>query len=172
MRRGRLIAVEGTDPGVLAAAQRMAREIAGAGISRYDASGVFFDLGSAPATLPKPSSRILLTLYAADLAFRLRWEIEPALDEGRAVIAAPYVHTAIALGRAAGLPLGWLRELFRFAPRAAKTYRAAPGGEAKSGLLHLFRSRAADGDAASLAAEFDEYFDALERRRACRAITL
>ena len=33
-------------------------------------------------TRASPSSRTLLLLYAADLAFRLRWEIGPALDEG------------------------------------------------------------------------------------------
>jgi hypothetical protein len=66
-----------------------------------------------------PSARTLLLLYAADLAFRLRWEIRPALAEGRVVVAAPYVDTAVALGRAAGLPSGWLTNLFGFAPPAA-----------------------------------------------------
>jgi hypothetical protein len=56
-------------------------------------------------------------LYAADLAFRLRWQIRPALAEGRTVVAAPYVQTAIAFGRAAGLRAEWLTALFRFAPR-------------------------------------------------------
>ena len=56
-----------------------------------------------PTTTPgAPSARTLLLLYAADLAFRLRWQIRPALAEGRTVVAAPYVDTAVAFGRAAG----------------------------------------------------------------------
>jgi len=61
-----------------------------------------------------------LLLYAADLAFRLRWQVRPALAEGRTVVVAPYVQTAIAFGRAAGLPAAWLDNLFRFAPRASE----------------------------------------------------
>ena len=52
------------------------------------------------------SPRTLLLLYAADLAFRLRWEIRPALDAGQTVIAAPYLDTAFAFGRACGLSRG------------------------------------------------------------------
>src|SRR5207244_10239312 len=59
----------------------------------------------------------LLLLYAADLAFRLRWQIRPALAEGRTVVAVPYVATAIAVGRAVSLPATWLAGLFAFAPR-------------------------------------------------------
>jgi len=65
----------------------------------------------------KRLARTLLLLYAADLAFRLRWQIRPALAEGRTVVAAPYVDTALAFGRAAGLKPSWLMNLFRFAPR-------------------------------------------------------
>ena len=64
-----------------------------------------------------PSPRTLLLLFAADLAFRLRWEIEPALAEGKVVIAAPYIETAVAFGRATGISAGWLANLFGFAPR-------------------------------------------------------
>ena len=70
-----------------------------------------------------PSPRTLLMLYASDLAFRLRWEIEPALGEGHTVIAAPYIQTAIAAGRAAGIPKSWLTALFQFAPRPDSTFR-------------------------------------------------
>jgi len=35
-----------------------------------------------------------MLLYASDLLFRLRWEIEPTLKEGRTVVAAPYVESA------------------------------------------------------------------------------
>ena len=62
------------------------------------------------------SPRTLSLVYAADLAFRLRWEIRTAIDTGGVVIAAPYVDTAVAFGSACGLPESWLRELLRFAP--------------------------------------------------------
>ena len=115
---GRLIAVDGVDAAAVLAAARdaLARETRG-GISRWDASGVFQDLGVADAAAGAPSARTLLLLYAADLAFRLRWQIRPALADGRTVVAAPYVDTATAFGRAAGLPAGWIANLFRFAPR-------------------------------------------------------
>jgi hypothetical protein len=81
---------------------------------------VFQDLAVADRSAGAPSARTLLLLYAADLAFRLRWQIRPALAEGRTVIAAPYIDTAVAFGRAAGLPAAWLSNLFLFAPRAAE----------------------------------------------------
>lgn len=91
-----------------------------AGVSFWDASGIFGDLHAAGPDAERPSARTLLLLYAADLAFRLRWEIRPGLAEGRRVIAAPYVDTAIALGRAAGLDEAWLRSMFEFAPAPAE----------------------------------------------------
>jgi len=41
----------------------------------------------------------------------------PALAEGRTIVAAPYVASAMALGRAVGLPAPWLANLLHFAPR-------------------------------------------------------
>src|SRR5262245_49403368 len=102
----RLISIDGVNAHALtetarhfAAANRRNR----AGISSWGASGIFDELTMAEPDAGTPSARTLLLLYAADLAFRLRWEIRPALDEGRMVIAAPYVATAVALGQAAGL---------------------------------------------------------------------
>ena len=119
----RLIAVDGIDAGaVLAAARRALGSSAKGGISHWDASGVFQELAVAGPVAGVPSPRTLLLLYAADLAFRLRWEIRPALAEGRTVVAAPYVETAVAFGRAAGVPAGWLINLFRFAPRPHEHY--------------------------------------------------
>jgi hypothetical protein len=117
MRRGRLVAIDGIDlPAVRAAARDAIRRIGvpRGGVSYWDASGVFHELElvDGPA-----SPRTLLLLYAADLAFRVRWQIAPALDEGRTVVAAPYVATAIAFGRAVGLPSAWLSNLLQFAPR-------------------------------------------------------
>jgi hypothetical protein len=113
-----LIAVDGIEAAaVIAAARRALGSPSRGGISHWDASGVFQDLAVADEAAGAPSPRTLLLLYAADLAFRLRWEIRPALAEGYTVVAAPYVETAVAFGRAAGIPSGWLANLFRFAPR-------------------------------------------------------
>jgi hypothetical protein len=117
--KARLIAVDGVDAAAVLAEARAALGAPGrGGISRWDASGVFQELAVADDSAGAPSARTLLLLYAADLAFRLRWQIRPALAEGQTVVAAPYVETAIAFGRAAGLNAAWLSNLFRFAPRA------------------------------------------------------
>ncbi len=114
-----LVAVDGVSAAAVhGAAKRIVsahRPRGRGGISRWDASGLFEELLLAGDGAGMPSARTLLLLYAADLAFRLRWEIEPALTEGRMVVAAPYVDTAVAFGRAAGLPAGWLTSLFKFA---------------------------------------------------------
>jgi dTMP kinase len=136
--RGRLIAVDGVDAAsVVAAARERLADVPRplrAGVSQWDASGVFDELAVAGPDAGAPSARTLLLLYAADLAFRLRWEIRPALAEGHVVAAAPYVATAIAFGRAAQLPAAWLKELFRFAPRPSET-RHAGGSTARSGFI-------------------------------------
>ena len=125
----KLIAVEGIETSALLAAAKAALAAstprapdARGGISRWDASGIFQDLAVADDEAGVPSARTLLLLYAADLAFRLRWQIRPALAEGRTVVAAPYLDTAMAFGRAAGLPAGWLANLFTFAPRASERH--------------------------------------------------
>jgi len=117
----RLVSVDGIDASaVIAAARRAINRPGRGGVSHWDASGIFQDLCVADAAAGAPSARTLLLLYAADLAFRLRWEIRPALAAGRTVVAAPYVYTAVAFGRAAGVPASWLTNLFRFAPPAAE----------------------------------------------------
>jgi hypothetical protein len=120
-RSGTLIAIDGVNGhAILVSARRVLATIGPAlrgCVSQWDASGIFEELTVAEVHAEPPSARTLLLLYAADLAFRLRWEIRPALAEGRAVIAAPYVDTAVAFGRAAGIPAAWLSNLFRFAPR-------------------------------------------------------
>ena len=135
----RLIAVDGVEAGaVLAAARRALKSQARGGISHWDASGVFQDLACAEDAAGAPSPRTLLLLYAADLAFRLRWEIRPALAEGLTVVAAPYVETAVAFGRAAGIPAGWLTNLFRFAPRPHQrcfVHRSSKRGKALDGFI-------------------------------------
>jgi hypothetical protein len=123
---GRLIAIEGAHGRDVAEAatslsQMLVDREAPSGISRWDASGLFGDVVSAPAHQRNLSPRTLMLLYAADLAFRVRWEIVPALQQRMIVIAAPYVTTPIAFGLATGLPSEWLRTLFRFAPMPERT---------------------------------------------------
>ncbi|MBM3807918.1 MAG: hypothetical protein FJW22_06945 [Acidimicrobiia bacterium] len=118
---GRLIAVDGSrGKDVALAANAVAAELTRAGrecaISRWDASGLFAELAAGGRGDRSISVRTLSLVYAADLAFRLRWEIRPILEAGGVVIAAPYVETAVAFGVGCGLPEQWLRELLRFAP--------------------------------------------------------
>ncbi len=119
-----LIAVDGVNGAAVKAAARAALADAGrsrrGGVSTWDASGLFEELAVADETAGRPSARTLLLLFAADLVFRLRWEIQPALAEGRVIVAAPYVDTAVAFGRAAGVSSAWLTNLFTFAPRPAE----------------------------------------------------
>ena len=128
-RRGRLIAIEGTrgkDTAAAAAAVIAALKDAGieSAISRLDASGLFGELAAAGHGDRNISTRTLTLVYAADLAFRLRWEIRPVLEAGGVVIAAPYVETAVAVGVACGLSEPWIRELLRFAPKPDVRARA------------------------------------------------
>lgn len=127
---GRLIAVDGTrGKDVTLAANDLMAKLKDDGIecavSRWDASGLFTDLAAGRNGDRDISIRTLSLVYAADLAFRLRWEIRPVLEAGGIVIAAPYVDTALAFAAvaspgaegAAGPTLEeWLRVLLRFAP--------------------------------------------------------
>lgn len=126
---GRLIAIDGTrhkDIDAAAAdviAALEARGLEGA-VSRFDASGLFGELAAAGRNGNHLSARTLTLVYAADLAFRLRWEIGPALEAGGIVIAAPYIESAVAIGAANGLDEEWLRGLLRFAIKPNFTARA------------------------------------------------
>jgi hypothetical protein len=183
-KRGRLIALDGSAVGLTSAAKDVARALAASdtprGVSPWDASGIFTELfAGGPGRAP--SARTLTLLYAADLAFRLRWQIVPALAEGRFVIAAPYVETAKAFGAAAGLPRKWLHELFRFAPKPDSAYHVThdshPSGHA--GASHSYfecfsttlRSTAAPIQPADLSMRSLEYLATLEKRRRCVRLT-
>ena len=173
----RLISVDGIDAAAVLADAKIALgsgsgsgAASRGGISKWDASGVFQELAVAADAAGTPSARTLLLLYAADLAFRLRWQIRPALAEGRTVVVAPYVATAMAFGRAAGLPHSWLMNLFRFAPRAHRRRCAhTPAGKAavvKDGFVSFSADRVAAGDnglrrriLAQTAAELRRRFD-------------
>ena len=142
-RMAALISVDGAHGAAVKAAARAILNDIGrkrGGISCWDASGVFEELVVADDEAGLPSARTLLLLYAADLAFRLRWEIRPALAEGRVIVAAPYVDTAIAFGRAAGIKANWLTNLFAFAPRPAESHyveKTAASAGRLSGLIEL-----------------------------------
>jgi hypothetical protein len=169
-----LVAVDGVDPAaVLAGARTALRELPRGGISPWDASGVFQEMAVADEAAGSPSPRTLLLLYAADLAFRLRWQIRPALAEGRSVVAAPYVDTALAFGRAAGLNPAWLMNLFRFAPRPdQRRFVHATAGRAAAvsgGFVGFSSDRIAAGGSrrrilAGTAAELRQRFDRRGRR--------
>lgn len=126
--RGRLVAVEATRARDLDEAARRVWDAlrargAQGGISRWDASGTFFEARQVKKKEFVPSPRTLLLFYAVDLQFRLKWEIDPLLAEGQTVVAAPYLETARAYGRAAGIPRAWLDALFAPVPPADVTLR-------------------------------------------------
>ena len=185
--KGRLIALEGASGAELTrSAKRFSRHFCGgkaaAGVSRWDASNIFYELRRGDPSIPRPSPQTLLLLYASDLVFRLRWEIRPALEEGQCVIAAPYVESAIAFGKASGLPRRWLVDLFQFAPKPEACYvvkgnKEASGGVGRpsEGYLEFCCATLSAGSpgwtSAELRSKFIAYLDALERRRGCQAVT-
>jgi Thymidylate kinase len=126
---GRLIAVDGSrGKDTAAAADAVVKRLRDAGvecaISRWDASGLFGELAATARGDRNISMRTLALVYAADLAFRLRWEIRPVLEAGGVVVAAPYIDTPIAFGAGCGLSEEWTRQLLRFAPPADVRGRA------------------------------------------------
>jgi hypothetical protein len=188
MTRGRLIALEGArGPNVTAAAgellRRAADDVQPGRISQWDASGIFRELRWSEPGTKKPSPRTLVLLYAADLAFRLRREILPALEEGRCVVAAPYVQSAVAFGTAAGLLPRWLVDLFRFAPEPQELYRFREiCGETEcackpsEGYLEFCCEVLGPGprpwDSENLRRRFVEHFDLLVCQRSCQILFL
>jgi len=154
--RGQLIAVDGSRGREI---ERQAEELrrrvkrrsdVQAGISHWDASGAFYELRAAGKKALTLTPRALLLVYASDLAFRIRWEIEPALRAGQTVIAAAYLDTAIEFAESAGLPRKWVTELLRFAPKADVRIRVGGSKRRKSP-----KARASDGfvEFAALAAK-------------------
>jgi len=185
--KGRLVALEGAaGPELVPSGKRLLDQLLRGrdegGVSSFDASGIFFELRKGDKEIPQPSPRTLVLLYAADLMFRLRWEIRPALEEGMLVVAAPYVDTGIAFGKAAGLPKRWLVELFSFAPRAEQVYRLKEKREISGwkfkrsqGYLEFCCKTLIASSPAWHPEELRErllgYLDALERRGGCQTAT-
>lgn len=183
---GRLIALEGTHgPDLAAATESLLRKLSdrkkACGVSRWDSSNTFFEMRFAKSSVPPASPRMLLLLYASDLLFRLRWEIQPALDEGRIMIAAPYIETAIAFGVAAGLSRKWLADLFSLLPKPEGCYRV---GEKKKRWHD--KCKPDDGfvefcctvlsnihpypDPADIRAKALDYLESLDEKKVCREL--
>ena len=140
------------------------------GMSVWDASGIFFEMHGLEVG-DRPSARTIVLLYAADLFFRLRWEIIPALEEGKCVVAAPYIETAFAFGAVMGLPAKWLDEVLRFAPKPAQSFRvngdmSGELGGPTSGFIEFCSSTFKE----DLRPRFAGYFEELERRGRCRSL--
>ena len=183
----RLIALDGTRHADLRKAaralrQRLASRKIKSGVSWWDASGVFFEVGLGKRKHRAASPRTLLLLYAADLAFRLKWEIRPALAEGHTVIAAPYLDTAFAFGAACGLSREWLASLFAFAPAADAHYvtkeRGKTGGwqaNGKEGFAEFSSAVVAESTPTFVPGEarleMIAFLEAAARRRGRRKLT-
>ena len=160
--------IDGRD--VVPAAKKVLKQHHGQnGISTWDSSSIFFEMHGLEVG-EHPSPRTLVLLYAADIFFRLRWQILPALEQGKCVVAVPYLETGFAFGALAGLPKRWLAEVFRFAPKAAVSYRlngsSAKLGPPTAGFIE-FCSNTLNED---LRPKFADYFDDLERRGRCRSL--
>jgi hypothetical protein len=161
--------LQGRD-GMRAAKKLLKSKSAGGGVSMWDASSIFFEMHNLEIN-DKPSPRTLLLLYSADLFFRLRWEIIPALEEGKCVVAVPYVQTGFAFGAVTGLPKKWVSEVFRFAPGANESFHSngpasAKLGDPTAGFVE-FCSNILNQD---LRPKFAAYFADLESRGACRSL--
>jgi hypothetical protein len=171
---GRIIAIDGSRGADLARsaaalAERLRDRGLVCGISRWDASGIFNELALAGRADRRMSPRTLMLAYVADLAFRLQWEIGPAVASGAVVIAAPYVETPIAIGMAYGLPESWLRDVLRFAPPAEANCLTDERKTHRGWRLRIDRGYAEY--CASLLESGDDLFSAKSSRRsAIRAL--
>ena len=169
---GQLLSLDTIDgsSGVPAAKQLLKTRSPEGGISTWDASSIFFEMDNLKDS-EAPSPRTLVLLYAADLFFRLRWQIIPALHESKCVVAVPYVRTCFAFGVTMGLPEKWLTEVFRFAPEAAEHFHvnrkiAAGLGDAHAGFVE-FCSKVLKQD---LRPKVAAYFKELEHNGASRPV--
>jgi thymidylate kinase len=186
--KGRLVALDGMKGRKLDQAAEhlvnlLSRVHDGAGWSRWDASNTFYELRLGKAKHYAPPPRTLLLLYASDLLFRLRWEIRPALAEGRTVLAAPYLETAIGFGVASGLSPDWLQGLFSFAPKADASFRLkeskkfkekAKGKKSPNGFVEFCFNRLAashpNWNAPEVYTAMQHYLDTIEEKEEIRRL--
>lgn len=120
---GRLIALEGTD-GVGRSTQiALLREwletlgygVLHTGLTRSRLAGDGLRKAKQGTTL---SQRTLDLFYATDFADRLETDILPALRAGFVVLTDRYIYSTIARSIVRGIEPGWLRDVYRFAPKA------------------------------------------------------
>ena len=143
----------------------------GGGFSTWDAFSIFFDLHGVQKEVEDPiSAQTMLLLYAADLRFRLRWQIEPALAEGQTVIAAPYVETGVAFGLALGLSRRWISQVFRFAPKPSAAFWVTGTRSAGASPMTGFLEFCSENLLKDFFGKFIMHFEVLERRGKCRRL--
>ncbi|TWT45644.1 Thymidylate kinase [Phycisphaerae bacterium RAS1] len=119
---GRLIAVEGTDGVGRSTHIALLREyletrgfgVLHTGLSRSRLAGDGLRRAKLGTTA---SQRTLDLLYATDFADRLENAMLPALRAGFVVLTDRYFYSIIARSIVRGIDRGWLRDLYRFAPR-------------------------------------------------------
>jgi dTMP kinase len=172
-KSGRLIALDGIRGSeLLPSARRLlrAQSKTQGGFSTWDASSIFFEMhGLDVKDIPSP--RTLALLYAADLHFRLRWQILPALESGQTVVAAPYVETGMAFGLALDIPQRWLRELFRFAPKPYASFWLKGPPAARAVKTAGFIEFCNDIVPKDFYTRFTEHFSNLEKRKRITTLT-
>ena len=171
---GKLFSIDALNSRELLPAARRLLEVRAkreGGFSVWDASSIFYQLQKLD-TESQASARTILLLYAADLRFRLRWEILPALEEGQTVVAVPYVQTGIAFGLATGLPRRWLLDIFRFAPKPEGSFflngHPRPTASPTTGFLEFCSDIVPD----DFFERFAAHFETLRRRGQCKRIEL
>jgi len=120
---GRLIALEGTDGAGRSTQIALLREwletqgygVLHTGLTRSRLAGDGLRKAKQGTTL---SQRTLDLFYATDFADRLETDILPALRAGFVVLTDRYVYSTIARSIVRGIDPSWLRQVYRFAPKA------------------------------------------------------
>ena len=119
---GRLIVVEGTDGAGRSTQMALLREwletrgfgVQHSALTRSQLAGEGLRRAKQGHTLGRLTMDLL---YATDLADRLENEILPALRAGFVVLIDRYVYSTIARSIVRGVDPGWIKDLYRFAPK-------------------------------------------------------
>jgi dTMP kinase len=119
---GRLIVVEGTDGAGRSTQMALLREwletrgfgVTHTALTRSRLAGDGLRRAKQGHTLGRLTMDLL---YATDLADRLENEILPALRAGFVVLTDRYIYSTIARSIVRGVDPGWIKDLYRFAPR-------------------------------------------------------
>lgn len=119
---GRLIVIEGTDGAGRSTQMALLREwletrgfgVTHTALTRSRLAGEGLRRAKQGHTLGRLTMDLL---YATDLADRLENEILPALRAGFVVLTDRYIYSTIARSIVRGVDPGWIKDLYRFAPR-------------------------------------------------------